>query len=198
VNLIDSPIFILTFQYIKNMIKNKTKLTFCGFCGKKYSDKSIKKFQKEKIFIKCDNCNKTIYNNPKPVVLAIIENNEKEILLTKRAGAPFKEYWGLPGGFLNYGESPQMGIVRELKEELNVSIKIKKIKDTYEELYEIEKDRIISLTVIVFEVALSPKSKIVANDDVIEARFFAKGKLPKKIAFYNLKKFLNKINKDFE
>jgi mutator protein MutT len=58
---------------------------------------------------------------------AIIINEKGEILLGKRNGVVFYNgFWGLPGGIVEYGETIDKAIKRELKEELNVEIKILK------------------------------------------------------------------------
>lgn len=58
------------------------------------------------------------------VSCAIIENNG-EILAAKRSikmSMPLK--WEFPGGKVESGESPEQCIIREIKEEINVDIKV--------------------------------------------------------------------------
>lgn len=43
--------------------------------------------------------------------------NYDMILLIQRAKDPFKGCWGLPGGFVEFGEHPEQAAIRELKEE---------------------------------------------------------------------------------
>ncbi len=52
---------------------------------------------------------------------AIIVRDGK-ILLTRDPRTP--EYWELPGGRLNIDESPEEGLVRELREELGITVSI--------------------------------------------------------------------------
>jgi 8-oxo-dGTP pyrophosphatase MutT (NUDIX family) len=52
---------------------------------------------------------------------AIIRNNNGEILLEKLS---YKDYWSLPGGSVDDGESPKVTLVRELKEELSLEITV--------------------------------------------------------------------------
>lgn len=178
--------------------KKELNVVFCCFCGKKYSEMSINNFSKNKKLITCDNCGQIVYNNPKPVVIALIKNEEGKILLAKRVASPFRNYWGLPGGFLNYGENPTDAIKRELKEELGVSARIHNVATVYDELYDTGKGRVISLTVIVFNAALPRNVKITPRDDVSEAMFFEVNKMPPKIAFNNLKKILSKLIRHVE
>jgi 8-oxo-dGTP diphosphatase len=43
-----------------------------------------------------------------------------EVLLITRGRSPFKGQLGLPGGFVDYGEDPQIAVLRELQEETGV------------------------------------------------------------------------------
>ena len=55
---------------------------------------------------------------------AIITYSENKILLIKRATPPFVGYWALPGGRVEKGENAEQTIIREVKEETGLSIKI--------------------------------------------------------------------------
>jgi mutator protein MutT len=60
-----------------------------------------------------------------PVVCAIIENSEGKILVArKRAGLPLEGFWEFPGGKKNKGETLEQALVRELDEELGVSVRL--------------------------------------------------------------------------
>lgn len=53
---------------------------------------------------------------------AIILNNKKQILLTKRSQTEdFSSYWSLPGGAVRDGENILKSLKREIFEELNVN-----------------------------------------------------------------------------
>jgi len=58
----------------------------------------------------------------------IILNNNKEILINSRKNKNFlKSYWEFPGGKLKNTENFYQALVREVKEELNIKIKISDI-----------------------------------------------------------------------
>ena len=44
------------------------------------------------------------------------------ILLIKRNNDPFKDYFALPGGFVNKGEKVEDAVIRETEEELSIKV----------------------------------------------------------------------------
>lgn len=54
---------------------------------------------------------------------------DKKILLVKRSDytKAFQKCWACPGGRANEGETPEQAVVRELKEEINLDFKPKKL-----------------------------------------------------------------------
>jgi 8-oxo-dGTP diphosphatase len=57
------------------------------------------------------------------VGVGVFVRKDGQILLQKRIGAHGAHTWSLPGGHLEYGESPEQTAMREAKEELNVDVK---------------------------------------------------------------------------
>jgi NADH pyrophosphatase NudC (nudix superfamily) len=68
--------------------------------------------------LRCVACGFTHWNNPTPVLAAVIEL-EGRILLARNAAWPGKMY-ALITGFMEAGETPQEGIAREISEETNL------------------------------------------------------------------------------
>ncbi len=56
---------------------------------------------------------------------AVIEDREGNVILIKRKYPPFKNFYALPGGFIEKGEKPINALVREVKEETNLKVEIK-------------------------------------------------------------------------
>lgn len=59
-------------------------------------------------------------------VAAIIIDEEKRILLCEHTYRKFHP-WGLPGGGLEHGESPECGIIREVWEETGFDVHVEKL-----------------------------------------------------------------------
>lgn len=89
---------------------------FCPKCAKPLVDRSDEGRTRRA----CDSaeCGFVHYDNPTPVVAAIVEH-EGDVILVRNKGWPEK-WFGLVTGFLERGETPEAGVLRELKEELGL------------------------------------------------------------------------------
>lgn len=84
----------------------------------------------EKQRMRCPACQWTHWNNPTPVLAAIVQYQDK-ILLARNAAWTHKMY-ALITGFMEAGESPQDGIKREIKEETNLDAQQLTLVGAYE------------------------------------------------------------------
>lgn len=57
------------------------------------------------------------------VVAAIIFSGDR-IFATQRGYGEFKDLWEFPGGKIEFGESPEEALVREIREELGADIEV--------------------------------------------------------------------------
>lgn len=87
------------------------KDAFCSYCGAKYRDDRWPRA--------CAACGNTVWRNPTPVGVAVVPCGDG-ILGVRRGIPPKKGELALPGGYVDYGESWQHGVCRELREELGV------------------------------------------------------------------------------
>jgi NAD+ diphosphatase len=91
-------------------------MKFCPQCGNDLVSVEIDGKPRQK----CPSlsCDYVFWNNPTPVVAAIVEMDDAVVLIRNK-GWPEKLF-GLPSGFLEQGETPEHGILREVKEELGI------------------------------------------------------------------------------
>ena len=69
-----------------------------------------------------DRCEFTFYFSPVAAVGAIITNTDNEVLLLTRGREPGLGKFGLPGGFVDPGESIEDALIREVLEETNLRL----------------------------------------------------------------------------
>jgi NAD+ diphosphatase len=74
-------------------------------------------------------CGFVFYDNPLPVVAALVEHQGK-VLLVRNRGWPEK-WFGLVTGFLERDETPEAGVLRELKEELGLEGEVVRLIGIY-------------------------------------------------------------------
>jgi len=77
--------------------------------------------QKERL--RCPACGWTHWNNPTPVLAAVIEcaDRDGQLLLARNAAWPGR-FFGLVTGFMEAGETPEEGIAREVAEETALQV----------------------------------------------------------------------------
>lgn len=93
------------------------KATFCPHCGSKLTTQWYD--NKERPY--CEECDSIIFQRPIPCADVAVVNGS-QVLLIKRGNPPNVDKWGLPGGVIEVGESPDVAAARELKEETNVGV----------------------------------------------------------------------------
>ena len=101
-----------------------------------------------------------------------------------------KGFLDLPGGFIEPGESMEESTIREIKEELGIDIQKVTYFNSYpdEYLFQGVTIKTLGLTLI---GKIEDGAKIIPTDDVEEATFYSKDKIPMdKIAFLSIKQAL--------
>ena len=64
------------------------------------------------------------------VVAAVIFDAEGRIFATQRGYGEWKDWWEFPGGKIESGETPQMALRREIREELDAEIEVGELMRT--------------------------------------------------------------------
>lgn len=91
---------------------------FCPLCATELALISKAEDGGDTIRLRCPACDYTHWNNPVPVLAAVIEY-DGQILLARNAAWPGKMY-ALITGFMEAGETPKEGIAREIAEETSL------------------------------------------------------------------------------
>ncbi len=145
---------------------------FCPYCGTKLTgiDAAGRPH--------CESCGFTQYQNSKPCAGALVVR-EGKVLLAQRRSEPFKGYWYVPGGFLEAGEHPEQGAIREIKEETGLVIRPIHLVGMYIDTYGDDGD----YTLNIYYLAEIIGGELRPASDVTTLAWFAPEDLPTDLAF---------------
>ena len=103
-------------------------MQYCPHCRKQLE----KLFLGERDRMACPDvqCDFVHWNNPVPVVAAIVEHDD-QVILVQNVGWP-KSWFGLVTGFLEAGEMPEEGVLREVEEETGLKGSLQSYVGMYE------------------------------------------------------------------
>ncbi|MGC8934836.1 MAG: nucleotide sugar dehydrogenase [Thermoproteota archaeon] len=125
--------------------------------------------------------------NPSLAVNAIVTKEER-ILLVKRKSEPFKGFWSLPGGFVEYGETVEEAVKREVKEETGLTVEPEKLIGVYSERNRHPGRHVVA---VCYSTKIK-EGKISLNlEENEEVKFFSFNELPKNLAFDHNKMILD-------
>lgn len=103
-----------------------------------------------------------------PCVGAVITDASGRFLLIKRANAPAKGTWSLPGGRVEEGESHEQAVVREVAEETGLDVTVVR------EVGTLERDSPLGAVYVIHDFLVEPvgDTQPRAGDDAADARWF--------------------------
>ncbi|MBC8175576.1 MAG: NUDIX hydrolase [Candidatus Marinimicrobia bacterium] len=164
----------------------KKSRQYCPKCAGK-----IELFQIEgRLRDRCSQCDTIFYDNPLPVVSAVVVNQKREVLLVLRKKEPREGMWGLPSGFAEVHETIEEAALRELEEETSIIGKVVRLLDTKSHYNDFYGD----LIWVSFEVKWMT-GEMAPGDDAIDVQFFPIFDLPE-LAFSTnyraIHRFLNR------
>ena len=105
----------------------KENMKYCPLCGSNLQEVEID--AKTRLSCKSEGCSYIYWNNPIPVVAALVER-DGAVVLVRNKGWPAKIF-GLVSGFLEAGENADSAVLREVREELGLEGEIKEFIGYY-------------------------------------------------------------------
>ena len=111
-------------------------------------------------------CQYVFWNNPTPVVAAIVEY-ENKVVLARHRGWPLGLF-GLISGFLEEGETPEAGILREVNEELSLEGSIVKTIGHYS---------FPEMNQLIIAFYILARGKLSMNEELVEIKHVRPDKL---------------------
>ncbi|MCX8175655.1 MAG: NUDIX hydrolase [Candidatus Bathyarchaeota archaeon] len=110
-------------------------------------------------------------------------------VFVKRGKDPYKGWWALPGGVVEYGETVEEAVKREVKEETGLDVKIVKLLGVYSKPDRDPRGHYISIVYLVEAVS----GRIKASSDAEDVKIFYNK--PEKLAFDHDKIFEDAVGK---
>lgn len=106
---------------------------FCPTCATPLEMRSQMEDGGETSRLRCPGCGWTHWNNPTPVLAAVVEMADRGglVLLARNAAWPGKMF-ALITGFMEAGETPEAGIAREIMEETSLHTESLKLIGVYD------------------------------------------------------------------
>ncbi len=127
--------------------------------------------------------------NPRLTVDGIVLLNHRLVLI-RRKNPPFEGQHALPGGFVEYGETVEKAVVREVQEETGLLTKVKQLVGVYSDP---DRDPRGHTVTVVFELDIVG-GELRGGDDAASAEAFDPDNLPE-LAFDHeiiIQDFLNR------
>ena len=162
--------------------------SFCPKCGGSLETR----FFEERDRLICSACGFVFYQHSKACAGALVMRGDK-VLLVKRGIEPFKDYWDIPGGFLEQGEAPEDGAIREIEEETGLLIELTEILGIFMDQYGNRNTATLNICYLAHIIG----GQAQASSDAEELRWFSVHELPELIAFEWSIKALRQLQERF-
>lgn len=147
--------------------QHDVEFSYCPACGGRLETSKLKESEPSRLV--CCACNFIFYLDPKVVACAILEK-EGKILLLRRAIAPQKGKWVMPGGYVDRGEEVHAAAIRETEEECGLKIRVQGLVGVYSYPGR--------LAVVVVYEAQYLSGDLIQGDESLEASWFSPGRIP--------------------
>jgi len=145
------------------------QFAYCPRCG------STRVLARESRFHECPACGFVLYQNIATATALILECRGR-LLVTVRKNDPGRDLLGLPGGFVDPGESAEAALRRELQEEVGLELKNMCYFCSFPNLYPYKGVTYHTLDLF-FTAALEEEPALDPQDDVKDVRWLARAEI---------------------
>jgi len=158
---------------------------FCMRCGARL----VRARREGRVRHACRRCGWIYFKNPASASAVAIVSDGR-VVLVKRRVPPHVGSWCLPAGFQEYDEGPEETAVREVKEETNLDIRLRRLHTVFFSTAHPGKN-----TVVHVYRAERVGGVMRPGGDVSAVRLFPLDRLPSRVAFTSHLKVIEQIKK---
>ena len=136
-------------------------------CGGKLANRQIK--AGEPLRPVCTACGFIFYIDPKLAVIALVPY-QGGLVMVRRSIEPGYGLWVVPGGFVDAGEKVEEAVVRETREEANLTVRVVRLLNVHSYHH--------SRNVVLSYITEYVSGELAAGDEELEAQVFSRDKIP--------------------
>ncbi|MCL5068633.1 MAG: NUDIX hydrolase [Thaumarchaeota archaeon] len=132
------------------------------------------------------------WRNPSLAVNAILTDSLERIYLVRRNEPPFKGMLSLPGGYVEYGETVEHALKRELKEELNVNVVKTDFAGVYSDPSRHPEKHVVAL---LYRVTSDKEPAVTKKNEIGDGGFYDPRSIREPLAFDHAKMILDSVSR---
>jgi 8-oxo-dGTP diphosphatase len=130
----------------------------------------------------CRTCRAELFHAARPCASVVVTRQaDGAVLLVRRAIAPYRGFWDIPGGYVEFAEHPEAAAVREAREETGLEVRLIALLGMWRGTYRRRQglDRTLNLYYLAEVVGGLER----ADDDASALGWFAFDSLPHRLAW---------------
>lgn len=130
----------------------------------------------------CPGCGVRHWRNPKPCAGGLVTRDGR-LLLLRRSIEPWRGRWDIPGGFCDADEHPEATVIREVREETGLEVRVTGMLGIWMDTYGDGPEPEVTMNCYYHAVPIDGREPVADPAEASAAAFFAPHELPAGIAF---------------